>query len=147
MTDGACTCIYYYIIAYKQCYVSSRLSSPKPPSQKTERTLAVQLQPRQFRVNEIHVHRDSCDWLLKSGYSLPIGQATVTGNSSPWLSPHSQTAIIQFRTKFNQSCTFFLRNTIAQTRTFSLSKLAPFSNKKTSEQALFSHMGSLHRLG
>jgi hypothetical protein len=47
------------IIVYKQCDVSTRISSPRPPSQQSERTLAaraVQLQPRQFRGKGIHVH-------------------------------------------------------------------------------------------
>ena len=40
----------------------------------------------------------SCDRVLKSGYSLPIGQANVTGNGSAWLPPHSHTASTQLFT-------------------------------------------------
>ena len=54
--------------------MSSRFSSPKPPSQQSERTMsvrAVQLQPRQFRGKGIHMHMRNLQpcveiWILSS---------------------------------------------------------------------------------
>ena len=39
----------------------------------------------------------SCDRVLKSGYSLPIGHATQTGNGSPWLASYSQSYYLQIK--------------------------------------------------
>ena len=36
--------------------------------------------------------KESCDCVLKSGYSLPIGRAALTGNGSPCLASHRQSA-------------------------------------------------------
>ena len=41
---------------------------------------------------------ESCNRLLKSGYSLPIGYAALTGNGSSLLTPHSQQASTQLFT-------------------------------------------------
>ena len=39
----------------------------------------------------------SCDSVLQSGYSLPIGHATQTENGSPWLASYSQSYYLQIK--------------------------------------------------